>query len=299
MLKPLLKKVYQKNFSFWERLGIHVTPNHYYFPIPDTRSLDEDLWRRRSTLVGLDVRSERFLELLDVFTRYRAEYETFPREKPASAHEYFVENENFASVDGEVLFCMIRHFKPAKIIEIGSGFSTFLSARAVRENRAENPSHACELIAIEPHPTAMLRRGFPGLSRLVPTVLQQVPLKEFEALGENDILFIDSSHVIRTGNDVQMEYLEILPRLAKGVLVQIHDIYLPAEYPRDYLKTERLFYNEQYLLQAFLAFNDRFEVLWGSSFMHLDHPEILAAAFPSYRRDGDWWPRSLWMRRVK
>ncbi len=109
----------------------------------------------------------------------------------------------------------------------------------------------------------LVREVFPHFSRLqlIRQKVQHTPLSTFCALSENDILFIDSSHVLKTGGDVAYEYLEILPRLRKGVIVHAHDIFLPAEYPKERLFKESKFYNEQYLIQAFLAFNNSFEVL--------------------------------------
>jgi hypothetical protein len=158
----------------------------------------------------------------------------------------------------------------------------------------------CELIAIEPYPNKVLQKGFPGLSRLIVKKVEDVELELFKSLKENDILFIDSTHVLRTGGDVQYEYLEILPRLAKGVLVQVHDIFTPSEYPKINVKERFWFWNEQYLLQAFLCFNDSFKVLWTSSYMHLNHPDILSKSFTSYRdQEEKQWPASLWMQRIK
>jgi hypothetical protein len=152
-------------------------------------------------------------------------------------------------------------------------------------------------VAIEPYPNAVLSAGVPGVQlRAVP--LEAVPLQDFAALGENDILFIDSTHVLRIGGDVQYEILELLPRLRPGVNVHVHDIFLPAEYPRRWVMEHRRFWTEQYVLQAFLAFNDAFRITWGSGFMHLRHPDLLAEAFPSYRRP-EIGPGSLWMRRVR
>jgi hypothetical protein len=190
---------------------------------------------------------------------------------------------------------MIRHFKPKKIFEIGSGNSTYLAAQAVLKNKEEN-GKGCELIAFEPYPNDVLRAGFPGLSKLIPTKIQNIALSKFSELKENDILFIDSSHVLKIGGDVQYEYLEILPRLNKGVIVHIHDIFLPAEYPKEWVLKKYRFWTEQYLLQAFLASNSAFEVLWGGSYMHLKHPDKLEAAFASYKREVRW-PGSFWMRR--
>ena len=122
-------------------------------------------------------------------------------------------------------------------------------------------------------------------------------MSEFLSLEENDILFIDSSHVLRIGGDVRYEYLEILPRLNRGVIVHAHDIFCPAEYPRQWVLEHYHFWTEQYLLQAFLTFNDSFEVLWGSSYMHINHPDKLEAAFSSYGRDVES-PSSFWMRKT-
>jgi hypothetical protein len=117
-------------------------------------------------------------------------------------------------------------------------------------------------------------------------------------LEENDILFIDSSHVLKIGSDVQYEYLEILPRLNKGVIVHIHDIFLPAEYRKEWVLKDHIFWTEQYLLQAFLAFNDNFEILWAGSYMHLKHPDKLEVAFNSYRRN-ERWPGSFWIKKIR
>ena len=139
--------------------------------------------------------------------------------------------------------------------------------------------HRLELVAFEPYPSEVRRAGFPGLTRLEPVKAQDIPRSEFARLEAGDILFIDSSHVLKVGSDVQVEILEILPRLKPGVVVHFHYIFLPAEYPKAWIQEHHRFWTEQYALQAFLTFNDRFEVLWGGSFMHLKHPDRLREAF--------------------
>jgi hypothetical protein len=191
---------------------------------------------------------------------------------------------------------MIRHFKPKRIYEVGSGNSTFLSAQSLLQNANEGGLQG-ELVAFEPFPSDALKRGFPGLSKLEVTKVEDVPIAKFQELEMNDILFLDSSHVLRIGGDVRYEFLDILPNLNPGVIVHIHDIYLPAEYPRKLITKSCRFFTEQYLLQAFLSFNKEFEVLWGSSFMHLNHPDVVSSAFNSYIRE-TCWPGSFWMRRV-
>lgn len=287
----------KKTFLLCQKMGFHVTPNHYSQPIPDTRRLKDDLWFKHSELVGIDLNEEKQRELLSLFvSKFKTEYELFPRNRTTIPYEYYVDNLAFESVDGEILYCMIRQFKPRRIYEIGSGNSTYLSAKAVQKNAEEDSGYQCELVAIEPYPREILKSGFSGLTKIIPKEVQDVPLSEFEKLSENDILFIDSSHVLRIGSDVQREYLEILPRLHKGVIV--HDIFLPAEYPKRWVLREHRFWTEQYLLQAFLAFNDGYEVLWAGSYMHLNYPGKLEEAFSSYNRV-ERWPGSFWMRRTR
>jgi predicted O-methyltransferase YrrM len=232
--------------------------------------------------------------------RYKKEYESFPRTKTNIPYQYYTHNTSFSTINGEILYCMIRHFKPKKVLEIGSGNSTFVSAQALLKNKLEH--NEGELVAIEPYPKQILKDGFPGLTRLIQRNLQDVPLSEFESLQENDILFIDSSHMLKLGSDVQYEYLEILPRLKKGVIVHIHDIFLPAEYPKKWIMDQHYFWNEQYLLQSFLAFNNSFEVLWACYYMHLNHSDKLAAISSSYAdslKKKNWTgPSSFWIRRI-
>ena len=290
--------LFKRLFAFWEKLGFHLTPVHFYQALPDTRELSDELWSTHSACVGIDFNEQCQLDLLEKYSRFKNEYDAFPESKGTTRHQYYTVNSYYEWVDGEVLYSTIRHFKPARIFEIGSGFSTFLSAQAILENKKEYSDYDCELVAFEPYPNDTLKEGFPGLTRLMPTKIQKVPVEEFMKLEENDILFIDSSHVSKIGSDVQYEYAEILPRLAKGVIVHIHDIFSPAEYPKRWLFEDRKFWNEQYLVQAFLQFNDSFEILWAGSYMHLTHPDKLKAAFDTYKGN-ETWPRRLWIRRTK
>lgn len=284
-------------FPIFQRLGVHVVPNHFYEPVPDTSKLPETVWMNPSQLIGIELNVSAQLELLRVFTgKYRMEYEQFRKAATQESTDFFLNNTAFASVDAEILYCMIRHFKPRRIFEIGSGYSTLLAAEAVLMNQKDGST--CDLVAFEPYPNETLVRGFPGLKELRSVRVQEVPVSEFQQLQANDILFIDSSHVLKIGSDVQYEFLEILPRLNVGVLVHFHDIFLPAEYPREWVIKKRRFWTEQYLLQSFLAFNESFETVWAASFMHLRHSDELARAFRSYNRSNVW-PGSFWMKRKR
>ena len=287
----------RKTFALWQIIGFHVTPNHYYQPIPDTRTLKNELWLKQSELVGIDINENGQLGLLSLIaSQFKGEYEQLSHSKLTLSYQYSMANSSFGSVDAEILYSMIRFFKPNNIFEIGSGNSTLLSAQAVLKNNAEGAE--CKLLAYEPYPNSTLRDGFPGLYKLYVKKVQDIPLSDFDNLKENDILFIDSSHVLKIGSDVHYEYLDILPRLRKGVIVHIHDIFLPLEYPKEWILKKYMFWNEQYLLQAFLSFNTAFEILWAGSYMHLKHPDKLSTAFSSYNRN-ETWPGSFWIRRIK
>jgi len=289
------KRFLKKLFPFWQRLGLHITLKHFYEPVPDTTTLKDEIWRKDSEMVGINIREQDQINLLSDFRRnFKEEYESLLRTATPVPYQYYINNGGFKSVDAEVLYCMIRHFKPKRIIEIGSGNSTYLSAQGLLKNKKGGTN--AELVAIEPYPNDTLKKGFPGLSRLITGRVQNISLSEFSKLEENDILFIDSSHVLKIGSDVQYEYLEVLPRLKKGVIVHVHDIFFPSEYPREWVLEDYRFWNEQYLLRAFLSFNSAFEVLWMGHYMHLKHPELLKRAFNSYKSETAS-PASFWMRR--
>ena len=225
--------------------------------------------------------------------RFRTEGEAVPTEPHGRPGEYQRPNGAFEAVDAEVLYCLLRDLRPRRMIEIGSGWSTLLAAQALSRNAADEPAAPCEFTAVEPHPRPILLGG----RVLIECRVQEVPLSLFGQLDAGDVLFIDSSHVAAIGSDVLYEILEILPRLRPGVFVHFHDIFLPANYPRDWVKGLRIHWNEQWFLQAFLCLNPSFEVVWAGHWMHMTHPDRLEAAFPAYRRDRDR-PGSFWIRRV-
>lgn len=294
-----LKRGINKSFPFWQKIGIHVVLNDFFWPIPDTRTLDEKLWRTRSEMVGVNINKEKQFELLSLFSeKYSHEYNAFPQYPDGIPYNFYLRNMSFESVDAEILYCMIRHFLPSRIIEIGSGFSTMLITQALKENSEERNRSTYDYKVVDPYPNEIVRAGFPGFQGPIVKKVEDLLLEEFASLEKNDILFIDSSHILNIGSDVQYEFLEIIPRIKPGVIVHIHDIHFPCEYPREHVFKERIFFTEQYLLQSFLAFNDSFEVLWSGSYMNVLYPEKLSSAFYSYN-SGKTKPGSFWMRRIK
>lgn len=269
--------------------GYYLLRKHYYLPIPDETDL---AFTRETSMVGVAVDAPRALAFLDeVVQPYRREFARFPLEGHAAVQPYYLLNGRFMAIDGDVYYSLIRHLKPARIVEIGSGFSTYVAAAAIEANVAEQ-GRATELICVEPYPLPELAAMGAGSVRLVREPVQRVPMDLFTSLGEGDILFIDSTHALKSGGDVWFEYCEILPRLRPGVYVHVHDVSLPKPYPRVYFD-QHLYWNEQYLLQAFLTFNSRVEVVWPGNFLMCTAPERMAEAFaPGYQRMRERYPSS-------
>jgi hypothetical protein len=178
------------------------------------------------------------------------------------------------------------------VLELGAGFSTLVSALACARNREDG--HDSGLVSCDPYAISPAPGDAPGLSELRKIGAEDVPLSDYQALGPGDVLFIDSSHTVKVGGDVNHLFLEVLPRLADGVLVHVHDVFLPWHYPRDWIDHNRWYWAEQYLLQAFLAFNSRARVLVAAYAAHRRDPARLGALIPNYRASAP--PLSLWMK---
>jgi len=289
--------VLRRHFNEWQRAGFNLLPNHYYVPVPDIASLGATI-ERESALLGIEILESAQLELLrDVCEPFRCEYAALPEEPTAEPHQFHFNNGTFEHADAELLYSLVRHRKPRRMIEVGSGYSTLLAAAACERNRVEDGIE-CELEAVEPFPFPILEERLPGLTRLLKKPLEELDPRHFEKLEAGDILFLDSTHVLKTGSDVQILYLEVLPRLRPGVLVHVHDIFLPSEYPRDWLLKEHVFWNEQYVLQAFLSFNRSFRVVFAGQLMHQRHPKALAEVFPGYDPQANH-PGSFWFERTE
>ena len=269
-----------EEFRRFERRGVHVAPVHFYSPVPDTSQLDEEIWQRESGLVGIDMNDEQQLHLVaEVFPQFRAEYEAIPTAQTEDPAQFYLDNGAFGGTDALVLYCMLRHLQPRRVLEVGGGLSTRLAAQAALANGST------ELVCVDPFPDPVLQDGFPGLTTLISSRVENLSLDLFLDLEENDVLFIDSSHVARIGSDVTFLFLEVLPRLQPGVVVQVHDVFLPFEYRRDWVEDVFRFWNEQYLLQAFLAFNSAFRVLVANSYLDARYPDALRDTFPT----SPWW----------
>jgi predicted O-methyltransferase YrrM len=285
--------------SVFRRIGIFPIRDHYYEPWFNPATLRYPLQQDRN-LPGLDMNVGKQLELLKEFN-YNRELVSLPLVAQKDL-EFYYDNNMFGCGDAEYLYNIIRLFKPRRMFEVGSGHSTLLAASAIRANRAIDANYDCRHVCIEPYEAPWLEKlGVEVLREPVESVSKVM----FSDLERNDILFIDSSHMIRPQGDVLCEYLEILPTLNQGVLVHIHDIFTPRDYPEEWLDQRAIFWNEQYLLEAFLSFNNEFEVVGALNFLRHQFPEELTICCPVLRAKIDlressylFEPKSFWIRRV-
>jgi predicted O-methyltransferase YrrM len=256
-------------------------PGHFYSPVPDLRKLASEPTRSRVWPVtphptpGIDWRDGAQLALCTKVFAQQVPL-SFPDEPTGDPHEYFAANEQYPALDAWILQAMLRDLRPTRIIEVGSGYSSLVTARVNREFLDGRMRFTC----IDPHPHDFLVEGVPGISDLRIEEVQDTPLEFFEELGTGDVLFVDTSHTVKTGGEVPWLFSQIIPRLNPGVAVHIHDIFLPGDYPKRWVLEEGRNWNEIYLVESFLAFNSDFEVLFGAQWMIQNHPKSLLEAFP-------------------
>jgi hypothetical protein len=270
-----------------------VPPGHYYSPLPDMK----EVGRRAPTiyappspsLAGIDLRSEDQGKLLLKFVPYASE---LPFERSFNPNSrFFRPNGSFPFQDAFMVYAMLRHLRPTHVIEVGSGASS-----CVMLDTCEALNLSSRLTFIEPYPEHLLRLVHPedrSRFELKQAFLQDIPLELFTKLEANDILFIDTSHVSKVGGVVNHVFFEILPMLKPGVVVHFHDIWYPFEYPNDWL-WKGMFWNEAYLLRAFLMYNTSFEIFLFNSYLNKCMTERVKQNFPMFLEEPG---ASLWLRR--
>ena len=262
-----------------ETVGVFPIRRHFYEPLFAISDLKKSLREPRS-LPGVALRADAQRALL-LELNYQAELKGVPWE-PGERALFHYHNSTFKTGDADAWYSVIRHFRPRRIIEIGSGWSTGMARLALLANHKADASYSCDHTCIEPFPPPSLG-NLPV--RLIREKVENVPLSVFDELTANDILFIDSSHMIRPQGDVLFEYLEILPRLRQGVIIHIHDVFTPRDYLDEWIKSDMWFWNEQYLLEAVLSHTTRYEVMLALNFLANDFPDDLARAFPSWGQE--------------
>jgi predicted O-methyltransferase YrrM len=282
-------------FEYFQKQGIHVLPAHYSSPVPDFSDLRRNLarWNREWTLPGIDFNLPDQRKILGELKPYTFELTNLPSYKDLVSQRLGL---GYGEVETHLLYCMIRLKKPRKIVEVGSGISTYISLLAAEKNK-ESLGRETQLVCIEPNP----QRGLISLrDKYAMTILQQevqdVPVSFFHKLEAGDVLFIDSSHVVRLDGDVIYLYLEVLPVLAPGVLIHIHDIAFPylMPDPERWVFGSKQFWTEAAFVAALLQDNKRFSILLCTSYFHFRYPEELREVFLRYDKQKHF-PTSLWL----
>jgi hypothetical protein len=273
-------------------MGVYPLRDRYYEPMFNVNNLRRSL-REDRNLPGIDWNVEEQLSLLEKF-HWQNELQAFPT-TPAAPPQYTYANDTFAYGDAEFLYNMIRHVRPKRIVEIGSGNSTLMAIAAIKANKADDSSYVCDHACVEPFECPWLT-GLP--IRLIRELVENVDKTVFSSLQAGDILFIDSSHVIRPQGDVLYEVLELLPQLPAGVFVHIHDIFSPKDYLDRWVHEDMRLWNEQYLIEAFLSGNRSFKIVGAVNYLKHHHENALSAACPMLGRDPkNYEPGSFWLRK--
>ncbi|RJX20280.1 MAG: class I SAM-dependent methyltransferase [Desulforudis sp.] len=256
------------------KIGVFPILDHYYEPQFDYRKTKQPFSQDRK-LPGLNLNVAEQLKMLSTFS-YGHELADL-RHGEAAAQGFCLDNINFKSGDAEYWYQIIRSIKPSRIFEVGSGNSTLIALRAINANQMESPSYRCKHVCIEPYEMPWLEKS--GVT-VIRQKVEDLDIRFFSELEANDILFIDSSHVIRPQGDVLFVYLELLPTLNKNVIVHLHDIFTPRNYLKEWLETDVKFWNEQYLLEAFLTHNANWKIIGALNYLHHHHYEQLKLVTP-------------------
>jgi hypothetical protein len=290
----LVKKVGTGKIGYFifSKLGIFPILDNYYQPLVNPKKHLKNLsWNNRK-LTGIDLNLDEQLKILNQFN-FQDELLQFPLVRN-NFNEYYYNNGLYEAGDSEYLYSFIRHFKPKRIIEIGSGNSTLMVRNAISQNKVEDSNYDITHICIEPYEMPWLKEIE---VQLVREKVENIDTSFFQQLESNDLLFIDSSHIIRPQGDVLYEYLEILPALRPGVFIHIHDIFTPKDYPNNWLLDEHLLWNEQYLLEAFLSNNSDFKIIGALNYLKNNHTQLFNTKFPVSANFLNLQPGGFWIMR--
>lgn len=268
---------------------------HFHSPVVDPTTVEEYVRRARDAagqgIAGVDVPAS---AMAAFWTQHAAVIARTPfTDGPVPDRRYHFDNPVFAYGDAIMLRAMLEAARPGRVIEVGSGFSTACMLDTADEFGLE----ALKLTCIEPNPRRLRELLRPDDDRCLLVVerpVQSVAVDQFAVLEENDILFVDSTHVLKTGSDVHYVLFEILPSLHRGVIVHFHDIHFPFEYPDDWIFTRNFSWNESYALRAFLMYNAAFEMVFWNGFFAATFPDLVRTTIPAFLRNPG---GSLWLRR--
>lgn len=283
---PHVRNLYKQSLNSFHPNG------HFYSPIisiEDIKKRETEIWKNVDTdgIIGINLRTEEQKELVKQFTLY---YNDIPfKDEKQNDIRYYFKNEYYSYTDAIILYSFIRHFKPKRIIEIGSGFSSAVMLDT-NELFFENQ---IDLTFIDPYSerlVSLMKQEDKQRVKLIETDVQLIPVNIFQELQAGDILFVDSTHVTKTGSDVNYILFEILPVLNSGVLIHFHDIFYPFEYPKEWV-FKGFNWNEDYILKAFLMYNTKFKIKVFSEYLHKHHKETFTDLSLTYLNTGG----NLWI----
>lgn len=263
-------------FEELQRRGWHLQPNHYYWPLNDLAFLREhpETWTRAAVPADVDWDIDAQLEALARIAAYAGELDDV-RDGPVSTPGEYVWGTQFPKGDACVYYGLVRQLVPRRVVEVGAGYSSLVLRRALEANGGE-----CEVTLVEPEPNWNVLGTLPPDWNVVEKPVQLVDPACFEALEAGDILFYDGSHCVHTGSDVNWIFFEVLPRLAEGVWIHVHDLAWPWDYPVQWVLDEGISWNEQYLVQAFLMNNDAYRVRLAVSMLGTTSPHQVNELLP-------------------
>ena len=284
-------KSFETHQEVAEAAGYNVYPRVFHSPFAQIDEIDWERVRKKRELPGVRLDIPGALSSLERLQPFAKELDRFPyTQKPGAPFWY--DNASFTDFDAAVLYTMLRWLKPRRYIEVGCGFSSLVSAAALRTNIEEG--HACEAIYADPEPRLDVRPHL-DFARLLIERVQNIPPARFQTLEAGDVLFIDTSHVLKLQNDVEYELLHVLPALRPGVWIHLHDIFTPYDYPEDWLnKPLRFAGNEQYALECLLSGGRRFQVELPLYCLWKEQRPALEKLLPAGRTR----PHSFWIRRM-
>ena len=276
---PIIEEIISERDKLRRECGF-VPPGHFYSPVPSLEEIQRDESKIFGSIPrnipGLDLHESEQLKLLDDFVHY---YESIPfRPQKVEGLRYYFENPAYSYSDAIFLHCMIRHLKPGRIIEVGSGFSSCVTL----DTDELFFDSSIKTTFIDPYPDllmSLIKENDKNKIRVIPQRLQDISLNEFEELEANDILFIDSTHISKINSDVNRIFFEILPSLAPGIYIHFHDIFFPFEYPKEWIYEGRA-WNEIYMLRTFLQYNSGFRIVLMNTFMEHFHEPFFREKMP-------------------
>jgi hypothetical protein len=293
MLNSLLNQV---GFRKLQSLGFHLQRKDYYSSLNDCDFLEAnaDLWKEPFIPADIDWQVETQLAIAKELTRHLQELRDVPHDPPADCSTYGWNNNFWNNADALAQYGLVRARKPRRYVEVGCGWSSLLLKRALDLNAAQGVE--AEVTLIEPYPNQAIFSNLPKQWRILRTILQRAELGIFDSLEAGDFLFYDGSHCAKVCSDVNWFFFRILPRLKPGVIIHLHDIFLPEEYPASWIFERGQTWNEQHLLQAFLMNNSAYAILIANRFLYHHRRAELDALYQGIQPS---FGCSFWMQKIK